>query len=565
MPRAAQDGRLEKEERRLTGMKPARRTGLLIPIVLLALGLSRPARAQIPGWTEKGVGDATGSATVDANGVWTIKGQSGDLWEREDNFFIVYKPLTGDGSITTKLLTAEAGADWSRLGVMMRDDLENPAAQTFQLYQTTAHGIEANYRAVTGDRMAKDQKAGNDGGKRGPAKPPVWFKIERRGDRLVGFLSEDGAFWTPVTRSHQFSMKNQIVAGILAESNDGAAALLTGTFDGKVTEVSNTLLKPEESTPLQPDPVIALGGNNAVLLMWDRVNHLGKDADGYVVYKAKVGDMNFTKVAELPGDKTTFMDDTIKNGEQAQYRVTTIVKVGPAADKVLESRIYPGSEGLLLYVTGAANPPVPIGGRDFFANVLDGGGSVNGVAVTDKPGSASVDASGVVTLRASGAGLNDRIDGGEQLVTPVTGDFTFTARVLGAPTVDGGDANESAKFGIAVRESTQANSRYAGMVITPGHGIRSPHRRLFDDGWTEDLGPNEDTPAFPISFRIQRRGDEIKMFTSADGKTFAEYGDPATTTLPGLVSNAYVGFIGSSNDTDQVAQAKFDQITLTTP
>jgi regulation of enolase protein 1 (concanavalin A-like superfamily) len=550
-------------------MKSARRTGFLAPMVLLAFGLSLPACAQIPGWSEKAFGDDTqGSATVDANGIWTIKGQSGDLWERDDHFYLVYKPLTGDGSITTKLLSAEEGADWSRLGVMMRDDLENPAAQTFQLYQTTAHGIEANYRAVTGDRMGKDQKAGTDGGKRGPPKPPVWFKIERRGDRLVGFLSEDGAFWTPVTRSHQFTMKNQIVAGILAESNDDAAAPLTGTFDGKVTEVGPRLLKPEEAAPLQPDPVIALGGNNAVLLMWDRVNHLGKDADGYVVYKAKVGEVTqtttFTKIAELSGDKTSFLDDTIKNGEQAIYRVTTVVKVGPAADKVLESRTYPGSEGMLLYVTGAASPPVRIGDRDFFANVLDGGGSVNGVAVTDKPGSGSIDA-GVVTLRASGAGLKDRIDGGEQLVAPVMGDFTFTARVLGVPTVDGGDANESAKFGIAVRESTQANSRYAGMVITPQHGIRSPERRLFDDGWTEDLGPNEDTPTFPIFFRIQRRGDEIKMFTSADGKTFAEYGDPATTVLPGLVANVYVGFLGSSTDTDQVAQAKFDQITLTTP
>jgi hypothetical protein len=238
------------------------------------------------------------------------------------------------------------------------------------------------------------------------------------------------------------------------------------------------------------------------------------------------------------------------------------VKVGPAADKVLESQTFPGSKGLLLYVTGAANPPVHIGDRDFFANVLDGGGNQ---AVTAKPGSASIDGSGVLTLRASGWALNDRIDGGEQLVTPVTGDFTLTARVLGAPTAESGDVNESAKFGIAVRENTQANSRYAGMVITPAHGIRSPHRRLFDDAWTEDLGPNEDTPAFPISFRIQRRGDEIKMFTSADGKTFAEYGDPATTALPGLVANVYVGFIGSSNDNDQVAQAKFDQITLTTP
>jgi regulation of enolase protein 1 (concanavalin A-like superfamily) len=544
-------------------MKPARGPTSLVYLALLSFGLCLPASAQIPGWETKAFGDATqGSATVDSNGVWTVTGQSGDTWERDDHFFTVYKPLTGDGSVTTRLLTAGEGAEWSRIGVMMRDDLENPAAQVFQFYMTAGgvHGIEANFRGVTGDRMAKDQKAGNDGGKRGPAAPPVWFKVERRGDRMVGYLSSDGAFWIPVTRSHQFPMADPIIAGVFVCSNNEGDSPLSGTFDGKVSAVGNTLLKPEEAAPLQPEAV-ALGGNNSVLLTWDRVQHGGKEADGYIVYKAKVGETTFTKLADVAGNTPTYTDSTIKNGEQAQYRVTSIVKVGPAADKIVESQTFPGSEGLLLYVTGAANPPIPIAGRDFFATVLDGGGNQ---PVTTQPGSAAID-NGVVTLRASGWSLNDRIDGGHQLVTPVTGDFTFTARVTGPPTVEGGEVGDNAKFGIAVRESPRANSRYVAALITPTRGTRAPHRRLFTDGWTEDLGPNEDTPTFPIFYRIQRRGDEIKIFTSADGTTFAEYGDPATSVLPALTPNAYVGFIGTSGDVEQMAQARFDQITLTTP
>jgi len=197
-------------------MRPARVFGLLAAVGALVLGLSLPARAQIPGWETKAFGDDTqGSATVDANGVWTVKGQSADLWARDDHFFTVYKLHPGDGSVTTRLLTAEEGAEWSRIGVIMRDDLENPAPQTFQLYRTNGgvHGIEAGYRGVTGDAIAKDQKAGNDGGRRGTDALPVWFKIERRGDRFVGYLSENGAFWIPVTRSHQFSMKTKSSPG----------------------------------------------------------------------------------------------------------------------------------------------------------------------------------------------------------------------------------------------------------------------------------------------------------------------------------------------------------------
>src|SRR5439155_12585025 len=127
---------------------------------------------------------------------------------------------------------------------------------------------------------------------------------------------------------------------------------------------------------------------------------------------------------------------------------------------------------------------------------------------TDTPGSAAYDAAtGTVTLAASGYDIQHKADGGEDLLTSVHGDFTFTARVLGIPTLtDGTDANEWAKFGIAVKENTLAESRYASMLITPMHGIRSPHRRMFTAGWSDDVGPNEATPAFPVYFRPQPPG-----------------------------------------------------------
>jgi hypothetical protein len=287
-----------------------------------------------------------------------------------------------------------------------------------------------------------------------------------------------------------------------------------------------------------------------------------------VVYRAPIGVVTaastFTKIATLTGDQTSYTDTTLKNGEQAQYRVTSIVTAG---DKSIESQSFPGSEGVLSYVTGAANPPISIGGREFRTTVLDGGANSNdgaaGVPVTDKPGSAAID-NNQVTLSASGWGLGGRIDGGNQLLTPVTGDFTFTARVMGPPTVEGGDVNDNARFGIAVRESPLARSRYASVLISPTAGIHS-QQRLFSDGFTEDLGPGGDTATTPTYLRIQRRGDVITMFTSTDGTTFTESGDPAMTTLPGLVQNAYVGLIGTSGSVDQVAAAKFDNITLNTP
>jgi hypothetical protein len=550
-------------------MKPARIVGLVVPLALLAFGLSLPARAAIPGWTDKTVGsDTQGSASVDANGVWTINGSGNDVWATEDQFHIVYKPLSGDGSVTTKLLSAGDVSEWQKTGVMMREDLDDPAAKMMTLERAGAeHGGESVIRGETGYHSGKDrQMTGDLDALLFPSnKFPIWLKVERRGINFTPYASLDGAFWVPVYRPKVLPMKSDIFAGaFVCSHSDGD--LLAATFDGNVTDVSSKLLKPEEAAPLQPSPVVVLGGDNSVMLTWERVNHLGKDADGYAVYKAKIGDATFTKLADVPGDKTSYVDNTIKNGEIARYRVTTIVKLGPAADKIVESQVITGK---LYEVAGSPNPtgPVKIGDRDFFADVLAGGLTK---PVTEMPGSASIDASGVLTLRATGWDIQNEADGGEQLLTPVSGDFTLTARVLGVPTAETGDVNEWAKFGIAVRESTSAESRYLAMLITPQHGIRAPHYRPYTSAeLSTDTGPNEDTPTFPIFFRMQRRGDELKLFTSADGKTFAEYGNPATTVLGGLNQNVYVGFIGTAHDGDtppnQVAVTKFDQITLTTP
>jgi hypothetical protein len=305
-----------------------------------------------------------------------------------------------------------------------------------------------------------------------------------------------------------------------------------------------------------------MGGDNQVLLSWEKVNHLGQEEDGYLIYKGQVNnDSSFARIAELPGTQTSFVDTTIKNEEIARYRVTTIVKTGPSADKILESR---GLTNRLYEVSGAPNPLLTIGGRQYFASVLDCGGNHE---LTDKPGSASVDASGVITLRASGWDIQQEADGGEQLLTPVSGDFTFTARILGVPTqVDGSDADEWAKFGIGMRETPMAESRYVAMLMTPVHGIRSMHRRTFNCGRTVDRGVDNDLPAFPIFFRIQRRGEQVSVFRSDDGKTFEPYGDEESIAMPDLNANVYVGFLGTAGGVQlPIAQGKFDQVTLTTP
>jgi regulation of enolase protein 1 (concanavalin A-like superfamily) len=408
-----------------------------------------------------------------------------------------------------------------------------------------------------------DEMISNHGGSNlfPPSQLPIWLKIERRGNGFTPYASVDGAFWIPVGRTQQIPMNATISAGVfVAADTDGT--LQSATFDGTVTDVSAKLLKPEEAAPLQPNPVIAFGGDNQMSLSWDPVSHLGQAADGYVVYKGKLGDdNNLTQLATLPASQTSYVDTTIKNGEIARYRVTTLVKLG---GKEVESQTITNQ---LYTFSGAPNPgpPIQIGGRLYQANVLDCGGDHE---LTDKPGSASIDAKGVVTLTFSGWDISMEADGGEVLLTPVSGDFTFTARVLGVPTqLDGSDADPWAKSGIIVRQTPLAESRYVGMFMTPGNGLRSAHRRVFNAGQTWDHGaPNGSTPDLPAYLRLQRRGQIIGVFTSTDGTTFTPNGDVETVDMTDLPANVYVGFAGTAGGVQlPITQEKFDKVTLTTP
>jgi hypothetical protein len=240
---------------------------LLVGILTLTGWSSQPVGAAgvpvagLPNWLATNFAATTpGSVSVDANGVITVKGAGADTWETDDEFEIVYKPLKGDGSITTKMLSAEEGHNARKLGIMMRNDLTDPAAAVIE-FDMSGGGAESIFRNAAGQRMTEDQKCSKSSWRLFPDTFPVWLKIERRGDRFTPYASEDGAFWIPVTRAPPITMKDEITAGLFVMSHVDDM-LLTATYDGKATDVSNRLLKPEEAGPLQPDPVVALGGDN---------------------------------------------------------------------------------------------------------------------------------------------------------------------------------------------------------------------------------------------------------------------------------------------------------------
>jgi len=108
---------------------------------------------QIPtGWQDRDIGavGVAGSASF-ANGTFTVNGAgSGTLGTTIDGLNFVYQPLSGDGSIVARVLTAN-GSGTQEAGVMTRETLNAGASNAHMLYfPGQANNFNLDQRTSTG-------------------------------------------------------------------------------------------------------------------------------------------------------------------------------------------------------------------------------------------------------------------------------------------------------------------------------------------------------------------------------------------------------------------------------
>jgi hypothetical protein len=195
---------------------------------------------------------------------------------------------------------------------------------------------------------------------------------------------------------------------------------------------------------------------------------------------------------------------------------------------------------------------------------------------TLNPGSVTLDASNVLTIRASGPDLWSESDGQTFVGMPVSGDYQITAAITEAPTPDPNDTNPNAgaKFGVEIR-SGPAKGELAGFIFTsdtradtilyegrqiPG-GVYGPVNgdgNVFSDG-----GGVLDVSArtFPFYLRLLKQGTKITAFWSEDvGKTYTQLGD--THDFPTLGPVTYAGVFATAATDGQYDSVKFDATTI---
>ena len=267
------------------------------------------------GLTLTTLGDRTeGRSASYSNDVVTLTGCGHGTWtDGADDCQFLYTTCTGDCAFVARVMsTANTGSQDGKAGLMIRDNLVGAVSQRSwtALVPATAGGylIEAHARGwtVTWGGRGWAQRSQ-------PVPPglPYWLKIERRGQIVTSYASQDGATWSPTVSSDFGNLPPLVYIGLFVSS--GSETPNTATFS-RVAFTGGTggLIKP----PPAPAALIADGYTNAITVRW--LPSFG--ATSYDLLRSTTSGSDYTVIAgNLGTEKTSFVDADVARGRTYYY------------------------------------------------------------------------------------------------------------------------------------------------------------------------------------------------------------------------------------------------------
>ncbi len=162
-------------------------------------------------WLTEDVGGvgATGSFGL-SDSVLTIQGSGADIWDSADAFRYVFQALTGDCSLTARVLNMQNTTGWAKAGVMIRESL-GPASKYVINFMSPANGAALQQRDITGGSASG---VSNNPG----LAAPYWVRLARAGDAFTSFISPDGTNWTQ-SGTTTVSMNANVYVGLVVCSH----------------------------------------------------------------------------------------------------------------------------------------------------------------------------------------------------------------------------------------------------------------------------------------------------------------------------------------------------------
>ncbi len=203
---------------------------------------------------------AVPGSITEANGVYTITGNGHDIWEEGDEGFIAYNTLEGANSISAKVKWIQAkggdagGNDWAKIGVMVRENGDDPASKHYWIEMRCGAGdpalgdrTDAQWRDETGSASGNVQIFDPDGNDIA-SEDGIWLRVTRNpaNNVLVSEYSYDGMKWN-FANARTVPMQPEVAYGIIITSHTDDDQMV-------IAEVSDVNIGPTAiSVPPKPD------------------------------------------------------------------------------------------------------------------------------------------------------------------------------------------------------------------------------------------------------------------------------------------------------------------------
>jgi sialate O-acetylesterase len=270
-----------------------------------------------------------GSVTITSPGQFTVKASGGDIAGVPDQFHFAYVPVTGDCTITARVVSIDNNHVFAKGGVMLRESLAADSAYAFSYNRGNQLNSGYQFRTLNGGAYSNNDS--------GPAHR--WVRVTRVGNTFTTYVSANGTSWT-ASSSRMIAMPVTIYAGLALTSHDNAK-LNTTIFDN-VTGLG--LLPAQAPRNLAASVRLADAG---VTLSWEAV----PGSIGYRVKRAAATGGPYSVVADSI-NAVRYAASGLTAGQRYYHVVSAVTGVGESANSTEVEVEVPAV---------ADNTPVPTG------------------------------------------------------------------------------------------------------------------------------------------------------------------------------------------------------------
>jgi fibronectin type 3 domain-containing protein len=263
-------------------------------------------------WVTQDVGTVGFAGAADiSNGVFNVIGSGNDIWDAADAFRFIYVPMTGNCTITARVISLQNTDPWAKAGVMIRETTNANSVNAF-IAVTPGNGVTFQTRTTTGGTSGFNNTTG--------LVAPYWMRLVRSGNTFSAYRSADGVTWTQQGSATAITMAATVYVGLTVTAHNNSL-LCSATFDNVSLPGWANLMPP--ATPVG---LSSSAENGQAVVTWAA----SSATTSYNVKRSTTNGGPYAYVANVT--TTSYTDMGLTNGTAYYYVVSALNQAGESSN-----------------------------------------------------------------------------------------------------------------------------------------------------------------------------------------------------------------------------------------